>query len=247
VPEIVQWQRDHATVTIVPISRGKAVGQQEQMQGLQTLLLQKEYEVAKAYQITITPSAVLVNANGTIASLVAAGPDEIRALLATATRTPQPAEETIPLVKANRAMQSPAPRRGDLAPAFQLPDLNGNVRDLESFQGEPVLILFWNPGCSYCRQMLDDMKALERNHSAKSPRLLLVSTGSSEANEAMELQSPILLDSGFSMARVFGARGTPSAVLVDAGGRIASEVAAGRDAILALLSQQGQTQEPISI
>lgn len=41
-------------------------------------------------------------------------------------------------------------------------------------------------------------------------------------------------DDGFAAGRAFGAGGTPSAVLVDAAGRIASEVGIGAAAVLAL-------------
>ena len=50
----------------------------------------------------------------------------------------------------------------------------------------------------------------------------------------MGLRAPVVLDQGSSVMRAFGANGTPMAVLVDAHGRIASEVAAGAPAVLAL-------------
>jgi len=62
----------------------------------------------------------------------------------------------------------------------------------------------------------------------------VVSTGAPEANRAMGLKSPVLLDQPVAVARTFGAGGTPSAVLVDAEGRIASQVAVGTEAMLAL-------------
>ena len=50
----------------------------------------------------------------------------------------------------------------------------------------------------------------------------MVSAGSEEANKEMELTSPVLLDQQFAAGRAFGASGTPSAVLVDAEGKLAS-------------------------
>jgi hypothetical protein len=44
----------------------------------------------------------------------------------------------------------------------------------------------------------------------------------------------VVLDQGFTAGRAFGATGTPSAVLIDAQGRIASPVAVGAAAVLAL-------------
>jgi peroxiredoxin len=229
-------------------------------QGLQNVLLQKEFEVAQAYQIVATPSALLVRADGKIGSPLAAGADEIRALVDSAVGlAPMPTFSPIATGNAINATKSngdcgcgqngangnsygntiattlPLPtKRGELAPTFSLPDLKGNQLALESLRGSPTLILFWNPGCGYCRQMLDDLKAWEANPPQDAPKLLIVSTGSVEANQAMNLQSPTVLDTDFTTARAFGARGTPSVIFIDAEGRIASEVAAGRDAVLAL-------------
>ncbi len=50
----------------------------------------------------------------------------------------------------------------------------------------------------------------------------------------MELSSPVLLDQNFAAGRAFGASETPSAVLVDAEGKVASEVAVGAPAVLDL-------------
>src|SRR5215472_381229 len=56
-----------------------------------------------------------------------------------------------------------------------------------------------------------------------------------ESNQAMGLRSPVLLDQqGMSVGRLFGATSTPMAVLVDGEGKIASELAAGAPAVLAL-------------
>jgi hypothetical protein len=54
------------------------------------------------------------------------------------------------------------------------------------------------------------------------------------------LHSPVLLDPGFTVAWMFGANGTPMGVLVDEEGRIASDVAVGAEAVLALARAQGK-------
>ncbi len=50
----------------------------------------------------------------------------------------------------------------------------------------------------------------------------------------MGLSSTVLLDQQFAVGSAFGASGTPSAVLVDEEGKVASEVAVGAPAVLAL-------------
>jgi hypothetical protein len=83
-------------------------------------------------------------------------------------------------------------------------------------------------------RMLDDLKAWEGGDAGAKPGLLVVLAGTPEANRAMGLKSPVALDSDFAVGRSFGAGGTPSAVLVDAEGRIASQVAVGAQAVLAI-------------
>jgi hypothetical protein len=62
----------------------------------------------------------------------------------------------------------------------------------------------------------------------------VVSAGTEEANREQGLTSTMVLDQQFTAGQVFGAIGTPSAVLVDAEGRIASEVAVGAPSVLGL-------------
>jgi protein-disulfide isomerase len=124
-----------------------------------------------------------------------------------------------------------------------LPDLSSQIVSLSDFRGHKTLVLFWNPACGFCQRMLDDLKAWEAKPPKDAPKLLVVSTGDIEANQALRLCSPLVLDQNMSVGSKFGANGTPMAVLVDAEGRIASEVAAGAPAVLALA---GSTKEPTS-
>lgn len=63
-----------------------------------------------------------------------------------------------------------------------------------------------------------------------------------EANREMGLRSAVVIDQGFNAGRTFGASGTPSAVLVDADGKIAANTAVGAPAVLALA---GAGQAPL--
>jgi peroxiredoxin len=123
---------------------------------------------------------------------------------------------------------------GQPAPALKLPDLDGKQIDLADLRGKNTLVLFWNPGCGFCQQMLPDLKAWEASRPKNAPRLLVVSSGGVEANRALGLRSAVVLEPSFQAGYAFGVNGTPSAVLVDAQGRIASEVAVGAQAVLAL-------------
>ena len=244
LPEVGRWQRDYASkLILVLISRGTPEDNRAKTadSGITQVLLQQDREVAESYQVAGTPSAVLIRTDGTIATPLAEGADNIRGLVAGAIGLP--VLRSLPISAALQgngnggaalSAQPIGPKVGERAPEFTLPDLSGKQVSLADFRGDPTLALFWNPGCGFCQRMLDDLKAWEEKPSEGAPRLLVVSTGSVEENKAMGLRSPVLLDQGFSVGNLFGANGTPMAVLVDAEGNIASEVAAGAPDVLAL-------------
>jgi thiol-disulfide isomerase/thioredoxin len=250
MPEVAQWQHEYAGSTLLAIiKRGtpEAERAQSTQYNLSHVLLQQDREIADAYQAYGTPSMVLVRPNGTIGSAIAAGADAIRALVTQVTGTLQP----LMLAPPSNGMHNTnghdhtghqhlqaAAKVGELAPQLQLPDLDGKTVDLADFRGNEVLVLFWNPGCGFCQQMLGDLKAWEAKPPIGTPNLMVVSTGPVQENRAMGLSSPVLLEPSFAAGAGFGVSGTPSAVLVDSRGMIASEVAIGAEAVLSLMSGQ---------
>ena len=183
--------------------------------------------------------------DGTLGSALAQGTDAIRQLITLAVNTP--GLQTLAMAGAangNGHAAAPAVAKvGEPAPDFSLPNLAGHTVSLSDFRGDKTLVLFWRPSCGFCQRMLDDLKAWETNAPADAPKLLVVSTDSMESNQAMGLRSPVLLDqAGMSVGRLFGASGTPMAVLVDAEGKVASELAAGAPAVLALAGQASRVQ-----
>jgi thiol-disulfide isomerase/thioredoxin len=125
---------------------------------------------------------------------------------------------------------------GSPAPAFTLPDLNGTPITESSFNGSGTLLMFWNPTCGFCQRMLPQIKGWEQRKPAHAPRLVLVSGGTRDANRAMGLQSTVLLDDRFAVGQRYGSGGTPSGVLLDSKGQIASALAVGEPNVLRLLS-----------
>ena len=256
LPEIGRWQREHAgKLTISLISRGTAEENRTKgsEHGLTNIVLQEEREVSYSYEAYGTPSAVLVRPDGRIGSPVVGGADAIRAFMAHVVEAPA----QLPVQQANHGEPCPncgkvhatapdarqamptGPKVGEPAPPVKLHDLGGETIELKGFKGEKTLVLFWDPGCGFCQQMLDDLKALETNPSEEASKILVISAGTIEANKAMNLSSPVVLDQEFAAGRAFGASGTPSAVLVDEQCKIASGVAIGASEILKLAGAAG--------
>lgn len=84
--EIKDWQQTHSeqlTIALISFGTIKENFVNVARNSLGQVLLQREREVAKKYGAYVTPTAVVVNISGKIASPLAAGADEIRGLLAT--------------------------------------------------------------------------------------------------------------------------------------------------------------------
>ena len=246
MPEVGRWQRElGAAMTIAVVASGSAETNRAKAaeHGLGLVLLQAGREVSLAYAAGGTPAAVLVRPDGTVGSPIAGGVDAVRTLVARAAGVFGPATAGGAPARSAPAMPVSLPI-GAQAPVVALPDLDGGTVALSDSAGEPTVVLFWNPACGFCRRMLEGLRAWEAAAPIGAPRLLVVSTGSVEENRAMGLKSEVVLDQGFSTGRSFGASGTPSAVLVDAAGKIASQVVSGAEAVGTLLAPV--PQQPVS-
>ena len=243
MPEIADRQRrlgDRLTIALVSrggVERNLAKAREY---GLSDVLVQDDREISSEYRALGTPIALLVSADGRIASPLAAGADAIKALVQNSTDGPLQVVRSAPNSKiSDGAAPVPAPAGlavGSEAPDLTWQDLDGHQVSLRALRAAPVVVLFWNPGCGFCQRMLPDLRAWETQRDHKAPHLLIVSTGDKESNRAMGLRSPIALEPGFVSGRVFGATGTPSAVRIDRSGRIAEPVAVGAPAVRLLVT-----------
>src|SRR5215216_414014 len=210
LPEVGRWQEEHANkLTLSLVSRGEVEENKTKAQehALKNVVLQKDWEVSESYEVRGTPSAVLISPDGKVASPVAGGDEGIRGLLSYAVgeraqlpmQPHQPQTQGQPCPNCGKvhaaAPTVPAAQKvGEEAPEVKLPDLEGNTVALADFRGQQTLVLFWNPGCGFCQQMLPDLKEWESGAPKDAPRLVVVSAGSEEANKEMGLASPVLLD-----------------------------------------------------
>ena len=238
MPEVNQWSREHQEVQYAVISRGSLEENRRKASeygfDFVQVLVQQGSEVADSYHVTGTPMAVLVQPDGTIGSGLAAGADNVRALVRRAWR-----RQAVALRQ--QVDDSPVEgleRIGKDAPLVELKNLAGDTVRLADFAGHPTAVLFWNPYCGFCRSIVNDLKAWEAEPPKGAPRLLIVSTEDVQTNREIGLTSPTVLDSGFTVGSAFGATGTPSAVLVGADGKIASGLAVGGPMVLSLLGNE---------
>ena len=235
LPEIEQWQDELKNkINFVMVSSGDAKINAAKFGGtkLNQVLLQKDREVAEYFNAVWTPTAVLVNADGTLASHSAAGDDAIRELIKKIK-----SEETVygTLFISNG---DSAYKIGDEMPEFTAEDVDGKEFSSKNILGKKTLLTYWSTACGWCDRMLGDLREWDKTRGTDEPDLLLVSSGDADLHKQLELSGKILLEKESAVSQKFGMKGTPSAVLIDENGRIVSEVAVGATNIWALIGKR---------
>ena len=227
--QVPAWQeRAGRQFDLVVVSRGSADANEEKARQhkLSRVLLQDSREVNKAFGVASTPSAVVVRPDGRIGSPVAGGATAVTALVEGVLPTGNGTAPAVPALKV-----------GDELPSLPLATLAGTTfAGLP--QGQEAILLFWSPSCGYCRRLAPKVLAWEANRPADAPELLILSIGDEAAIRAEGFQSTVLIDDGTNVRTRFGSRGTPSALRIDANGRISSPVAHGSEQVLAMLGDR---------
>ena len=235
LPELADRQRAQSGARLaVLVSRADPKPTREMLAGqdVPLVLLDVDGAVADAFHVSGTPSAIAVGPDGLIRTEPVAGADAVRDLLQ---RIDAGDGDGFDLAIVTVAGTAPGGSGlGEPAPDMQLEDLDGAPIALRNATaGEPHVLLFWSPTCGYCSDMLDAVRAIEANDDL--PRLVLIASGDHDANRDQGLRSPTLVDAGFERSNpAFGVTGTPSALRLDAQGRIVSHLAVGADRVLAL-------------
>lgn len=225
MPVVRGWQQEHAgEITIALASDGdaKAVREEAERLSLENMFLDEGLGAYAAFGAEGTPSAVLVAPDGTVASHVVSGVEWIAQLVDETVAHPEPVLEEGLAV-------------GAITPDLRLEDLEGRRVALSEFRGRETVLLFWNPGCGFCRDMHEDLRTWETGRNGGDPRLVVVSAGDPAAIAEEGFESPVLVDGGSAASNAFGAGGTPMAVRLNAEGRVRSRVLAGAVGVMALL------------
>ncbi|UFS94671.1 MauE/DoxX family redox-associated membrane protein [Nocardia huaxiensis] len=136
---------------------------------------------------------------------------------------------------------------GAVAPEFELARTDGGRTDLAELLagGRQLLLVFVHPACEMCAALA---RELPRWHARTAGVLTIAVVGNGEVAEYTEWKSrqqlggiPVLVQQGNEASLRYRVRGTPSAVLIGADGRVAAPVARGAMAIRDLIVQSKRT------
>ena len=127
LPEIGKWQEElRDKIDFIFFSAGSAEENAAKLPRLggQTLLLQKKRETAELYKAKWTPTVLLVNSAGTIASRPAAGDTAIHDLMA---RIKENDAGSLDYIENGSGMSPNKLKIGESIPEFELPESKGGI------------------------------------------------------------------------------------------------------------------------
>jgi len=117
----------------------------------------------------------------------------------------------------------------NLAPDFQLQNLDGQTVSLSNLRNKPVLINFWATWCPPCRGEMPYIQEIYEEWTDKGLVLLAINIGesSSKAEELMQSQNlsfTVLLDTKQAIAQNYNITGIPTTFFIDKDGIIQDKV-----------------------
>jgi thiol-disulfide isomerase/thioredoxin len=130
---------------------------------------------------------------------------------------------------------------GTAAPDLALRDLDGRTRRLHRLrpEGKPLLLIFVDAGCGPCDLLLPRVAEWQRGH-AGAFRVAVIAAGDAGVNrdraEKYGLED-VLLAPDATAGEAYGIPGTPAAVVIGTGGRVARPLEAGVGPIAKLVDE----------
>lgn len=236
LPVVAAWHQTHrARLTLVVISSGSARAHRRwgEDYGFPHVLLQQANELAEAFQVDWTPTALLMGADGAVREPAASGREAIEALLArVAARLEHSATGEAPLVPPTAAW-----------PSEGTPTDDAVLEPLQPWLGQPLVALFWDATCQHCAGPLElAARLLQRpTDSQGGGRLVVVGSGPA-ALPPHDL--PLIYDPEHRIAAALGVRGVPAAVLLSPAGAPTASPAHGTQAVTLLL--QSMLEAPVA-
>ena len=125
--------------------------------------------------------------------------------------------------------------RDNLAPEFQLNDLEGKLVFLRNFRGKAVMLNFWATRCGSCVYEMPYLQQVYEEWSTKGLVLLAINIGESSSQvkkflQRYNLSLPVLLDTNQEVARKYNIQYIPTTFFIDKHGLVqATKIGAFRN------------------
>ncbi|HDK38161.1 MAG TPA: TlpA family protein disulfide reductase [Thiolapillus brandeum] len=120
--------------------------------------------------------------------------------------------------------------KGQAAPGFSLPDLQGHTINVPGdFEDKVIVISFWADWCPSCKKEMRDLEAIYQKY--REQRLVILAINiAQERDQAiafiddLNLSYPILLDSKGKATKTYAVSSIPSIFIIDRKGRLQTRI-----------------------
>jgi len=125
--------------------------------------------------------------------------------------------------------------KGEPAPEFTLPGLDGNMVKLVDYKGKVVLLNIWATWCPPCVEEMPSMEKLYQELKDEDFQILAVSIDVSGGNvvapfmKKHKLSFPALTDTQGTLKSLYRTTGVPESFIIDKDGIIAEKIIGPRD------------------
>lgn len=123
---------------------------------------------------------------------------------------------------------------GDMAPDFEVVDLEGNKHRLSDYKGEGVFLNFWGSWCGPCKTEMPFMENQSKEFADKGVHILALNIKDTRLKaetfrDQYKLTFPIAQDKDESIRRAYNVIPLPTTVLIDPDGVIVDIITTGID------------------
>jgi peroxiredoxin len=195
-----------------------------------------------------TPAAYLLDERGRVAKPLALGARDVPALVREPASRRRPLATERPLSESRLVRDGIRP--GTRAPTFALPGLDREQIDLAGYRGRRVLLVFSDPECGPCEELMPDLVERERRYR-DDLAVVMVSRGDVAQNrvrrERHAADFPIALQRGWTISKQYGIFSTPVGFLIGPDGVVEQDVARGNVEILHLADTAVTRRKEVSV
>lgn len=114
---------------------------------------------------------------------------------------------------------------GDVAPDFELVDLEGNTHRLSDYRGEGVFLNFWGTWCPPCKREMPHMETIHNELNGDGAHILTINIKDTlkeveNFSENLGLTFPIMRDKTESVKEIYNFKPLPTTFIINPDGVI---------------------------
>jgi peroxiredoxin len=114
---------------------------------------------------------------------------------------------------------------GDMAPDFELVDLNGEVHRLSDYRGQGVFLNFWGTWCEPCKKEMPAMDRQYTKYKEEGVHILAVNIAQSKFEvqkfvDNYHLTFPVMIDETKSVMEAYNIVPLPTTILISPEGKV---------------------------